>query len=114
MNALNTLQHWRTEVDAQGITWLSFDKAGESTNSLSAAAMAEFAQVLDAFDAQPPEALIIRSAKEAGFIAGADIGEFSQLGSADEVRNLIARGWNLFNRLAVFNGLIQLIHGYQS
>jgi 3-hydroxyacyl-CoA dehydrogenase/enoyl-CoA hydratase/3-hydroxybutyryl-CoA epimerase len=100
MNALNTLQHWRSEVDAQGITWLSFDKAGESTNSLSAAAMAEFAQVLDAFDAQPPKALIIRSAKEAGFIAGADIGEFSQLGSADEVRNLIARGWNLFNRLA--------------
>jgi 3-hydroxyacyl-CoA dehydrogenase/enoyl-CoA hydratase/3-hydroxybutyryl-CoA epimerase len=100
MNALNTLQHWRTEVDAQGITWLSFDKAGESTNSLSAAAMAEFAQVLDAFDAQPPKALVIRSAKEAGFIAGADIGEFSQLGSADEVRNLIARGWSLFNRLA--------------
>jgi 3-hydroxyacyl-CoA dehydrogenase / enoyl-CoA hydratase / 3-hydroxybutyryl-CoA epimerase len=100
MSAINTFKHWRTEVDAQGITWLSFDRAGESTNSLSAEAMAEFAQVLDAFDAQPPKALIVRSAKAAGFIAGADIGEFSQLGSAEEVRNLIARGWNLFNRLA--------------
>ncbi|MFM2112929.1 MAG: hypothetical protein RLZZ271_1589, partial [Pseudomonadota bacterium] len=100
MNTIDTLKHWRTEIDAQGITWLSFDKDGESTNSLSAEAMAEFAQVLDAFDAQPPKALIVRSAKAAGFIAGADIGEFSQLGSAEEVRNLIARGWNLFNRLA--------------
>jgi 3-hydroxyacyl-CoA dehydrogenase / enoyl-CoA hydratase / 3-hydroxybutyryl-CoA epimerase len=100
MNTLNALKHWRTEVDAGGITWLSFDKAGESTNSLSKEAMGEFAQVLDAFDAQPPKAVIIRSTKAAGFIAGADIGEFSLLNNADEVRDLIARGWNLFNRLA--------------
>ena len=42
----------------------------------------------------------LRSGKEAGFIAGADIEEFSQLDSAEKGRALVTRGWNLFNRLA--------------
>ena len=36
MSNLN-LQHWRLDVDAEGITWAVLDKAGESANSLSRA-----------------------------------------------------------------------------
>jgi 3-hydroxyacyl-CoA dehydrogenase/enoyl-CoA hydratase/3-hydroxybutyryl-CoA epimerase len=94
------LQHWRLDVDAEGITWATLDKAGESTNSLSRAVMDELGRVLDELDRQPPKALIFRSGKSAGFIAGADIQEFTQLDSAEKGRELIERGWNLFNRLA--------------
>ena len=73
------LQHWRLDVDAQGIATATLDKAGESANSLSAEVMREFSSLLDQLDVYPPKGLIIRSGKEAGFIAGADIGEFSQL-----------------------------------
>ena len=94
------LQHWRVDTDAEGIAWATLDKAGESANSLSRAVMNELAQVLDQFDRNPPKAVIFRSGKEAGFIAGADIQEFTQLDTAEKGRELVERGWNLFNRLA--------------
>ena len=70
MNA-KTYQHWQLEIDAEGIAWATFDKAGESTNSLSSAAMNELGQMLDRLDANPPRGLVFRSGKAAGFIAGA-------------------------------------------
>ncbi len=95
-----SLQHWRLLVEADGIAVATLDKAGESANSLSADVMDEFSRLLDQLDLYPPKGLIIRSGKEAGFIAGADIGEFSQLDSPEKGRALVERGWNLFNRLA--------------
>ncbi|KXB31213.1 crotonase [Dechloromonas denitrificans] len=94
------LQHWRVERDAEGVATAILDKAGESANSLSVAVMAELAQILDAFDQQPPKGLIFRSGKAAGFIAGADIEEFTQLDTPEKGRALVERGWQLFNRLA--------------
>ena len=49
MSDLN-LQHWRLDVDAEGITWATLDKAGESANSLSRAVMDELGRVLDELD----------------------------------------------------------------
>ena len=93
-------QHWSVRRDERGIAWVTLDRAKESTNALSAAVMLELSQVLDGFDAQPPKAAIFRSAKAAGFIAGADINEFTALATADGAKQLVERGWHLFNRLA--------------
>ncbi|MBK6357035.1 MAG: enoyl-CoA hydratase/isomerase family protein [Betaproteobacteria bacterium] len=94
------MKHWQLNKEESGIVVAILDKAGESANSLSADVMTEFGEILDQFDKQPPKGLLIRSGKEAGFIAGADIQEFSQLDSAEKGRALVTRGWNLFNRLA--------------
>ena len=94
------LQHWRVEVEDSGIAIATLDKFGEATNSLSGEVLAEFANVLDQLDVYPPKGLIIRSGKAAGFVAGANIQEFSQLDTAEKGRELVARGWHLFNRLA--------------
>lgn len=93
-------QHWRIETDADGIAWATLDKAGETANSLSVAVMDELAQILNQFETAPPKGLIFRSGKPAGFIAGADIQEFTQLDTPAKGLELISRGWNLFNRLA--------------
>jgi 3-hydroxyacyl-CoA dehydrogenase/enoyl-CoA hydratase/3-hydroxybutyryl-CoA epimerase len=93
-------QHWQLERDHEQLAWLTFNKAGESTNTLSKAVMEELSSVLDTLDQSPPKGLIIRSGKSAGFIAGADIGEFSALSNTDEAGALIRRGWELYNRLA--------------
>jgi len=107
------LQHWSLTVDAQGIATATLDKAGESANSLSGEVMREFASLLDQLDVYPPKGLIIRSGKEAGFIAGADIGEFSQLDSPEKGRALVERGWSLFNRLeAVKYPTLALVRGH--
>lgn len=94
------MKHWQLTLEAGGIAVAVLDKAGESANSLSAEVMAEFSHLLDQLDATPPKGLIVRSGKAAGFIAGADIGEFSQLDTPAKGRELVARGWTLFNRLA--------------
>ncbi len=99
MNVM-TYQNWQLETDAEGIAWATFDKAGESANSLSSAAMKELGQMLDRLDAHPPRGLVFRSGKAAGFIAGADIQEFTRLDTPEKGLELVARGWNLFNRLA--------------
>ena len=93
-------QHWQLTRDGEGLAWLSLDKAGESTNSLSAAVLAELSGVLDELERHPPRGLILRSAKAAGFIAGADIGEFDALADIAAARAMVTRGWALCNRLA--------------
>ncbi|MBS1142957.1 MAG: crotonase [Proteobacteria bacterium] len=107
------MKHWQLIKEESGIVVAVLDKAGESANSLSAEVMAEFDGILDQLDKQPPNGLIVRSGKEAGFIAGADIGEFSQLDSAEKGRALVTRGWNLFNRLtAVSYPTLALVRGH--
>lgn len=108
-----TYKHWRLEREADGLAWLWFDKAGAGTNTLSTEAMEEFASVLAAFESTPPKGLIIASAKPAGFIAGADIEEFTRVDSADAARRLVERGWSLFNRLAAVRfPTLALIRGH--
>lgn len=94
------LRHWKLERDADGLAWATLDVADASTNTLGAAVMLELASLLDELDRQPPKGLVIRSGKAAGFIAGADIDEFSRIDSPAAARALVERGWNLFNRLA--------------
>ena len=110
---LNGYDHWQLAEDADGIVWATLDKAGESTNSLSTAVLQELARMLDRFDAQPPRGLIFRSGKAAGFIAGADIEEFTELDTAEKGIELVARGWHLFNRLArVSYPTLALVRGH--
>ena len=94
------MKHWQLIKENSGIAVAVLDKAEESANSLSAEVLAEFGLILDQLDIYQPKGLIVRSGKAAGFIAGADIGEFSQLDTQEKGRALVERGWTLFNRLA--------------
>ncbi len=113
VNVQPVWQHWRLRREEGELAWLDFDKAGASTNVLSAEVMDELSAVLDMLDASPPRALVIASAKAAGFIAGADIEAFSRLASPAAARALVDRGWALFNRLAgVRYPTLALIRGH--
>ncbi len=107
------LQHWKLERDADGIAWATLDVAGSSTNTLGSTVMLELAGLLDELDRQPPTGLVIRSGKAAGFIAGADIEEFTRIDSPAAARALVERGWSLFNRLAaVAYPTLALVRGH--
>lgn len=92
--------NWTLSRDAAGVTWLTLDVPGASTNVLTRAVLAELGERLDQLLAAPPRGLIIRSGKAAGFIAGADIDEFEALPDAAAARALVQRGWDLYNRVA--------------
>ncbi|WP_306607351.1 3-hydroxyacyl-CoA dehydrogenase NAD-binding domain-containing protein [Azonexus sp.] len=107
------MKHWQLNNEANGIVVAVLDRAGESTNALSTEVMLELSQILDQLDKTPPAGLIIRSGKAAGFIAGADIGEFSQLDTPGKGLALVARGWDLFNRLAAVSyPTLALVRGH--
>jgi 3-hydroxyacyl-CoA dehydrogenase/enoyl-CoA hydratase/3-hydroxybutyryl-CoA epimerase len=93
-------RNWKLETDGDGIVWLSLDKADSSTNVLSAEVMSELDGVLEDLAAQKPRGVIIRSAKETGFIAGADVEEFTRIKDADDALRMVRRGWDLYNKLA--------------
>ena len=94
------MRNWTLTRDAEGIASLVFDKPDAAVNTLSADAMAELAEALGSLDAAPPKALVIRSGKANGFIAGADIDEFRAARTANDGLAIVRRGWDLFGRLA--------------
>ncbi|HTO48304.1 MAG TPA: 3-hydroxyacyl-CoA dehydrogenase NAD-binding domain-containing protein [Burkholderiales bacterium] len=93
-------RHWRLERDAEGIVWLTFDKAGASTNTFSKDVMEELGAIVDRLAAEQPKGLVIRSGKNSGFIAGADVEEFTRIENVEDALAIVRRGWETFNRLA--------------
>ncbi|MGH8278441.1 MAG: 3-hydroxyacyl-CoA dehydrogenase NAD-binding domain-containing protein [Gammaproteobacteria bacterium] len=85
-------KNWRVECDTEQIAWLAFDKVGAGTNVLSGAMMLELGERLQELANHPPRGLVIHSAKASGFIAGADIKEFTTLKTPDDAFKLIRRG----------------------
>ena len=80
---------WARETDADGIAWLTLDKPDASANVLSRAVLLELAQHLNTLKANVPRGVVIRSGKPAGFIAGADVGEFAQLSGAAQAFEMV-------------------------
>jgi 3-hydroxyacyl-CoA dehydrogenase/enoyl-CoA hydratase/3-hydroxybutyryl-CoA epimerase len=90
--------HWRWESDRHGLAWLSFDKQGESANTFSRDALEQLSLALNEIKSSKPKGLVIRSAKE-GFIAGADVEEFTRFKSPEEALGFVRLGWNVFQQL---------------
>ena len=91
-------QHWKLETDAAGIAWLCFDKADAKANVLASYVIEELNGLLDQLEEQPPKGLVLYSGKPGSFIMGADITEFSDFGSAEEVARLGKLGQGVFRR----------------
>jgi 3-hydroxyacyl-CoA dehydrogenase/enoyl-CoA hydratase/3-hydroxybutyryl-CoA epimerase len=112
-HAPGTFKHWSLERDADALAWLRLDKAGSSTNTLSADVLAELSAMLDQLAAMPPKGLVILSGKDNGFIAGADVGEFTALDTVEGAEALVRRGWDLYERLAgVSYPTLGLVRGF--
>ena len=95
----NENTNWRIERDADGVAWLCFDKAGAGTNVLSGAVMQELGARVAELAANPPRGVVIYSAKKTGFIAGADIKEFTGLKTQEDAYKLIRGGQQVLERL---------------
>ncbi|MEJ2095213.1 MAG: hypothetical protein P8X93_08745, partial [Gammaproteobacteria bacterium] len=92
-------KHWRLESDEGNIFTLLIDKSESSTNILSLDVINELEQVITSLKAHPCNGLVIYSAKENGFIAGADINSFTSLDTDNEIAELIQKVQSIFNDL---------------
>ena len=92
-------RNWRRETDLDGVCWLTIDRAGESSNSLSREVLEELEQIVGDLEKNPPRGLILQSGKKSGFIVGADVREFDQVNSAAEAEPFIREVHSLFDRI---------------
>ncbi len=86
--------------ETSGLARLTLDVPNRPVNTLSVAVLEELSGVLDQLEAKPPKGLTIRSGKKAGFIAGADVKEFTTLNSMEAALAMIRRGQQQCDRIA--------------
>ena len=104
---------WTLAHDADGIAWLTLDKPNTSANVLSGPVLVELDALLGQLEAQRPRGLVLISGKKSGFIAGADIREFTALEDEAAGYALIRRGQAVFDRLeALPCPTVAAIHGF--
>jgi 3-hydroxyacyl-CoA dehydrogenase/enoyl-CoA hydratase/3-hydroxybutyryl-CoA epimerase len=104
---------WTLQRDAEGLATLIIDKPGASANVLSRAVLEELDGLLGQLAASPPRALVVRSGKASGFIAGADINEFVGLKGLEEAYALIRGGQQVIDKLAALPcPTVAAIHGF--
>jgi 3-hydroxyacyl-CoA dehydrogenase/enoyl-CoA hydratase/3-hydroxybutyryl-CoA epimerase len=96
---MDAVSCWKLEVDADRIAWLTCDIPGTSTNVLSASVLKELAGKLTEIAAIEPVGVVVLSAKASGFIAGADIKEFTALRTPEDAYALIRAGQLVLDQL---------------
>ncbi|UCC14959.1 MAG: enoyl-CoA hydratase/isomerase family protein [Gammaproteobacteria bacterium] len=105
--------HWTFELDGDGLAWLCFDKLDAGTNVLSAGVMSDLNDRLSEIEEASPKAVIVYSGKSKGFVAGADIKEFTGLESPEQAFDLVRKGQHVLDRLeALPCPTIALINGF--
>jgi 3-hydroxyacyl-CoA dehydrogenase/enoyl-CoA hydratase/3-hydroxybutyryl-CoA epimerase len=99
-------------ADADRVGWIVFDDPSARANVFNATTQAALADAITVAERDRPRAIVIVSAKERIFIAGADLHVLADLSSAAAATELSRRGQQLFQRLADFAvPVVCAIHG---
>jgi 3-hydroxyacyl-CoA dehydrogenase / enoyl-CoA hydratase / 3-hydroxybutyryl-CoA epimerase len=110
---MNEPAAWNIERDPEGIVWLTLDKPGTSANVLSSGVLRELDGVLQDLSRNPPAGVVVLSGKKSGFIAGADINEFTGIASTEDGFKLIRSGQQVLDHLeALPCPSVAVIHGF--
>ena len=113
MSEQKVYQHWRKEQDSDEIIWLYIDKAESKANVLSRTVIEELDELLEEIEGDKPAGVVIISGKTSGFIAGADVNEFTTLQDQDDGFALVRRAQAVFDRLeALHCPTVALIQGF--
>ncbi len=108
-----TYQHWRLETDLDRILWLTLDRANSPVNSLSKAVFDEFEKILTDIKADLPLGVVIVSGKKKGFIAGADVTQFTELKTQEQAFEVIRQAQLVLDQLeALPIPTLALINGF--
>ena len=83
--------NWRYAMDADRVFWLLLDRPGKSVNVVDREVLEELNSVIDRIEQERPTAVVLRSAKPAGFAAGADINQFVGA-STQDIRSMLGQG----------------------
>lgn len=95
-----------------GTAWLLIDREDAAVNTFDTTFFEELDEALKALESDPPKALVIRSAKPAGFAMGADVNQFRGLTDRAEAARRVEAANALYDRLERLpTRKIAVIHG---
>ena len=114
MSKNNPYLHWKPITDAEGILWLHLDQQNSSTNVLCVPVLEELEQILNHIQSGvPPSGIVFLSDKKSGFIAGADIKEFTQIPDQAQAKAHVQRGQRIMDQIESLQcPTVALIHGF--
>ncbi|MFK5914959.1 MAG: 3-hydroxyacyl-CoA dehydrogenase NAD-binding domain-containing protein [Woeseiaceae bacterium] len=106
-------KNWKIKQDKNSIAWLHLDVPRSSANTLSEKVLIELGSIIDNFSNDLPKGVVILSDKDSGFIAGADINEFTTFETEADALVNIQRAHSIFNNIEKLPcPTVALIHGF--
>jgi 3-hydroxyacyl-CoA dehydrogenase/enoyl-CoA hydratase/3-hydroxybutyryl-CoA epimerase len=110
---MTAFRHLRVDRDNRGVVTVVLDVAGRSVNVLDGAVVGELSQVVaDVADDASVRTFVLRSGKEKGFAAGADLAQVRALATPDEAMRFMEQGRRLGARLeALTIPTLAVLHG---
>jgi 3-hydroxyacyl-CoA dehydrogenase/enoyl-CoA hydratase/3-hydroxybutyryl-CoA epimerase len=104
---------WTLTRDGDNYAWALLDLPGTSANTLGDQVLEELDALLESLEQNRPAALIIRSAKASGFIAGADVSQFVGADDPGVIETRMTRAHQITDRLeALTIPTVAVVHGY--
>lgn len=105
--------HWQVTRRDDGVVVLTLDRQDAPVNALSQDVLIELDDIVERLAIDPPRAVVVRSGKPAGFIAGADLKEFQEFDRRGTVEDAIRRGQTVFQKLAELPcPTVAAVHGH--
>ena len=92
-------KNWTIEKDDDDICWLHLDVADSSANILRADVLDELNDILNDLAQSLPAGIIFVSDKTNGFIAGADIKEFTEVTTVEQATKMLIGGHEIMNKI---------------
>ena len=114
MTMQTTYKHWKLESDQDQILWIYFDKQGASVNTIDRYVMEEFASIVHTLERDTlHKGVIITSRKKTGFIAGADISQFTKFKDIEDATSALTQGQEVLNALEALKiPIVAMIDGF--
>ncbi len=98
---MSEYEHLHVDRDDRGVWTISFDLADRPVNVFNEALLLELTRALDQLEQDDStKALVVRSAKEQGFVVGADVQQIQNLKTTEEAEFGSKAGQDLFQRIA--------------
>ena len=106
-------KNWQVKYDDDNVAWLHLDVPDSSANILNEQVIIELGEIVSELSSNTPKGVVILSDKESGFIAGADINEFTTFDSEQAALVNIQRAHSIFNAIENLPcPTLALIHGF--
>ncbi|WP_115709214.1 3-hydroxyacyl-CoA dehydrogenase NAD-binding domain-containing protein [Legionella sainthelensi] len=97
---MNNYKHWELQQDRDNILWLGLNRIDTTVNSINEEVLDELNSLLyEVSQNKNAIGLIVYSAKEKGFIAGADVNAFSKFETTAQAVDFLRKGQAVFARL---------------